>query len=471
MRITNSMISSKMLVDINRNMRNVNTLYGQISTQKKINFPSDNPILASRALKFRTSVAEAEQFKSNASQAVSWMGVTSGAFNTVTDITAQIRDLLTRGSSDELDWQGRLNISKEIELLTQQLGLEFNANYAGRYVFSGYRTDQPFSYDVDNDNSFNITQSFNIDDAEDIKTYQFNNTNTAVGGSDPYGVLTTDSVVIKLAYKDAENVTTNIAGRENFDVVSLYNTPGDPESGINPTAYEPGNYIKETGELVLDDASQAKDLVVTYEKTNFKKGELNPVVNFDCTDLKTGKVYTMDNQNIQYEFGIRNRFPINTLGKDAYTASMYADLTQFTDYMNRVTLPKEGDLRAYYSSAEGGSLTEPDLTAAVEQHITDERQKLNDGMHTRFSTLLGRLDRHLATVSTEETDSATRVNRIEFIIDRLDDDRINYKALLSDVEDTNMAEAGMLLANMDAVLQASLQIGANIMQISLVNFI
>jgi flagellin-like hook-associated protein FlgL len=45
---------------INRNMRSLDRIIRQIETGKRIQRPSDGPIIASRALMFRTSLHENE---------------------------------------------------------------------------------------------------------------------------------------------------------------------------------------------------------------------------------------------------------------------------------------------------------------------------------------------------------------------------------------------------------------------------
>ena len=484
MRVTNSMVSNRMLININRNSRTVNNLYTQISTGKRIIFPSDNPILASRALKFRTSASESEKFQSNVDQANSWMNVTQGAFTNVSDVTKRVRELLMSGSNGTLTWGDKKHIGTEIELLIDQLALEFNTSYAGRYVFSGYRTDEPFVFDADNTRTFEIVQHLKIEDTVNIKSFQQG------GLNEDFSMITKNAVVIKLPYENATNLeifdTTDPltppervpAATTPVPQVSLYMTQGDPTSGMNPEAYEPASYpvyIMETGELVLERASDARNLGIVYQKTDFKALEPNPIVNFISREIDTttapptpGAFTDMNSQDFQYEFGIRNRFTINSLGKDVYTASMYSDLKQFIQMIKGANLPSTADLEQYYRDK---GISDNDLSEYVERHLAEETQLLSDIFQDRFSVMLGRLDTHISNVVTQDTDLATRVNRLELIETRLTDDVINYTELLANTEDTNMAEAMMLLATAEAIYEAALKIGANIMQISLVNYV
>ena len=91
MRITNRMMTNNMLSNINKNKQNMSKLEEQYSTGKKIQKPSDDPIVTVRALKFRTNLAEIEQYyDKNIPDAMSWMDVTEGALNTINSIVKQI---------------------------------------------------------------------------------------------------------------------------------------------------------------------------------------------------------------------------------------------------------------------------------------------------------------------------------------------------------------------------------------------
>lgn len=80
MRITNQMITRNALNNINRNKNNLSRLDEQYSSGKKIQRPSQDPIVAVRALKLRTNLSELNQFlERNIPDARNWMEVTQSA--------------------------------------------------------------------------------------------------------------------------------------------------------------------------------------------------------------------------------------------------------------------------------------------------------------------------------------------------------------------------------------------------------
>ena len=62
MRITNNIILHNTTGNINGNKVNVNNLNNQMTSQKKIQRPSENPVIAVRSLRLRTTLSEIDQY-------------------------------------------------------------------------------------------------------------------------------------------------------------------------------------------------------------------------------------------------------------------------------------------------------------------------------------------------------------------------------------------------------------------------
>ena len=62
MRITNNMMLHNTSMNINGNKGNVLDLNSQMTSQKKIQRPSDNPVIAIRSLRLRTSLSKINQY-------------------------------------------------------------------------------------------------------------------------------------------------------------------------------------------------------------------------------------------------------------------------------------------------------------------------------------------------------------------------------------------------------------------------
>lgn len=153
MRVTNQMMSNRMLTNINRNLGLLDKYNTQGSTGKKIQTPSDDPIIASRALKFRTIVSENSQYSKNAVQSESWIDTTETVFVNINKIIIDMKGICEQGASDTYTSEDRQKLMTEYKSLMEQLEQELNTDYMGRNIFSGFRTDKKPIIKDDNGNN------------------------------------------------------------------------------------------------------------------------------------------------------------------------------------------------------------------------------------------------------------------------------------------------------------------------------
>lgn len=141
MRTTNNMLINNMMYYMKSNLDRMSKYQSQLATGKKIAMPSDDPIAAARALKFRTDVSEVKQFQSNAKDAYSWMDTTESTLGKIGDILHIINERAVYAANGTLTPDDREKIRQEVIQLRNQLVHLGNTSYAGRYIFSGYSTD------------------------------------------------------------------------------------------------------------------------------------------------------------------------------------------------------------------------------------------------------------------------------------------------------------------------------------------
>lgn len=142
MRITNNMLINNMVNYIGNNLTRMDKYQSQLATGKKIQVPSDDPVVAARALKLRTDVAEIGQYKKNVTDAQSWLDITEDTLSKAGDVMKRIRELTVQGANGTTTTQDTQKINAEVTQLRTQMIQLGNSTYAGRYLFSGYKTDQ-----------------------------------------------------------------------------------------------------------------------------------------------------------------------------------------------------------------------------------------------------------------------------------------------------------------------------------------
>lgn len=88
-----------------------------------------------------------------------------------------------------------------------------------------------------------------------------------------------------------------------------------------------------------------------------------------------------------------------------------------------------------------------------------------------ISKALTRIDMHFNNINAVRSEIGVKTNRLELTANRIEDDTINLKSLLSKNEDADMSEVIMNLKMQENVYKASLSGGARIIQPSLMDFL
>ncbi len=163
MRITNRIMQNNSLYNINNNKVSEDQLNTMMSTGKKITRPSDDPVIAIRALRLRSNVTQLSQYyEKNAKDAESWLQVTADALSTVTNVLTDCVKQATKGANMDLTLDDLSTIVTQMDALAKEYYSTGNMDYAGRYVFTGYRTDTPLSFDRTTTSAYtDINDEFN----------------------------------------------------------------------------------------------------------------------------------------------------------------------------------------------------------------------------------------------------------------------------------------------------------------------
>lgn len=141
-RVTHQLISRNFISDIQRNLRSLNELQRQISTGKKIQYPSDNPVDADRILDYRQTVEQTKQYSKNVDDLNSAGSNVDGVLDTVTSLLFRARDLALRGSNEAPEnQQNRDAIADELDQILHELVSQGNQKFDGKFLFAGNKTD------------------------------------------------------------------------------------------------------------------------------------------------------------------------------------------------------------------------------------------------------------------------------------------------------------------------------------------
>ncbi|MEW6049855.1 MAG: flagellar hook-associated protein FlgL [Candidatus Zixiibacteriota bacterium] len=140
LRVTNEMISGRVVFNLQRSIRRYLNLQTNMSTGRRINLPSDDPLGAVRDLNYRAELARIEQYQKNISQGQNWQATYESALNEAKDLVSTAKEIAIAMANGHYDDIARQSSANEVQLLFDQLIQLSGTELEGRQVFSGFRT-------------------------------------------------------------------------------------------------------------------------------------------------------------------------------------------------------------------------------------------------------------------------------------------------------------------------------------------
>lgn len=514
MRVTNNMMLRNTTSNINNNKYSVNSLNNQMSSQKKISRPSEDPVVAIRALRLRSNLSEINQYyEKNIPDAEAWLDVTETALKNMKTILSDIRTQCTYGASDQLKAEDRKTILTQLESLRKQIYSEGNSDYAGRTVFTGYRTNCKLTFMEDESNTeYNIQQKFSYEDigehryyggqvelktaeemsqkvtTSDTKQYTYDRIRLAYGNT---GTLTDADGNSIEAGGNPTITAVNADGTDRVINVKVYDTEEAWKADIKNSqpADNGAVYIKSTGELVLGDTVSEElkknkaTITVNYDKKGFNSGEVRPEYYFNCTDITDAKnkityeKYDANGneiyQDIDYIIAVNQTLTVNTNASDVFNADIGRDVDEMInavkaaiDANDKVDKIKDMMNQAAYSGVSAQENLQTWLEAAQK-----EADYANDNLQKLYDSYIGNFDEYLSDVNLAITTVGSKGDRLELTETRMSNQQLTVKTLKSNNEDRELSDIIIDYTAAYTAYQASLQAAGMLNQTTLLNYI
>jgi flagellar hook-associated protein 3 FlgL len=143
MRISDGILVSRNLADLQRASSAVAKASQQVSTGRTILRPSDDPQGTERALRLRNELAANDRYLATASASQGWAQAPDDALASINDILQTARETLVQGGNDAMSAKDRADLATKIDQLIAQAKSAGNATFDGQYIFAGQRTDTP----------------------------------------------------------------------------------------------------------------------------------------------------------------------------------------------------------------------------------------------------------------------------------------------------------------------------------------
>ena len=527
MRITTKVIQNNSLTNINTNKLLQDKLSQQMSTEKKVTRPSDDPIVAIRALRLRTNVNQVTQYyEKNVPDAESWLEVTESALSSMSEVVTDMIAQCTKGSNEDLTTADRETILTALKALRDEVYSTGNADYAGRYIFTGYRTDTPLTFEDECEEKYTITEQISnakIDSVTYVDTCQLLDINESdastfeaveqhveqkevhrirlsydnVDGWDANG---TPNISIQVwdrtELKDGKEVSVfkdlkDVVGGDPYKCVSVHDDPYK-NVGANDIVL-----VKETGELLLGDnvynTLMAKkdepktpydesEIRLVYNKTNWEGNDLRPEHYFACTSQVDGKnidynadylkgISDEDKQTIEYDVGLNQTIRVNTTADEVFTHDISRDVEDMVKAMED-TIAMEKQLEKFKKLLEENE--DPNMTEKLENQVAAMEKAftfLNEKTQKMFENGITKMQKHLDAVNFAVTENGTRGQKLELISNRLMSQKTNFETLRSENEDIDITEVAIKLSSAELTYSSALMATGKVLQNNLMNFI
>lgn len=532
MRITNAMMTTGMLNNIMSNKSDMNKKFDQFSTLQRIQKPSDDPVIAIRSLKYRENISETKQYlEKNTEDAKSWMELTESALVNMNSLLTDLYDKCAAGATDTYETIDRQSMEIQLMHFKEEIYNNLNADNAGRYLFSGYRTNTSVCYtEEDSSKLYNISEPL---------AFQHMYEKTYVAGGAKYDPLltaedykaqaptTARAYVIDLGYKDIEGYTglsfygangevknagdTIAIGAGGADVpITVMNSTDDGAfefTNAAGTAISGIHILKDTGQIVVsddlyEDLRQSNGLQLSYDKKNFEKGDVRPEMYYDCTSWEvdkngntkadTKKLHKKpQDQDIEYNVNFGQKLKVNVLACDtinsAYARSIDNILNAVNDaYDTQTKIENVKLLMSDSNKTEDEMKALESLQEQLDTELTLKKSILRETFATAQTTTkaaqngadVAEYDKDLSKVMVKKvgvniatTSIGSRMVRLELVQSRLTDMKTSYSELQNNNDGVDLEEAAINYNAANVTYTASLNAASRVVQNSLLDFL
>jgi len=140
MRVTNAQLMNLVSFNMQRTLSRYLDLQTEISTGRRINKPSDDPLGTLRDMDYREKLHKIEQHQLNVSTATNWQRNYDTLLSDAKNLVTNANELAISMSNDSYDASARAASAQEVSAIFARLVNLANTEEGSKSVFSGYRT-------------------------------------------------------------------------------------------------------------------------------------------------------------------------------------------------------------------------------------------------------------------------------------------------------------------------------------------
>lgn len=525
MRMTNKIMQTNSLYNINQTKVQEDKYNTQLTSQSKITRPSDDPVVAIRALRLRSNVTTADQYYSkNAPDADKWLTVTAESMNTITSVLTDLYKQVETGVNKDYTASDMRVLLTQIQQNTHEVFATGNQDYAGRYIFTGYRTDTALTFDKSQIDASRQVPEYKITEYIDpVQLDVFNYTDYSVFDTTASASTATELQItnadihrIRLSYKslsDDEMASLSYTTVNNsvspavstvHDVTPIIQVSSAEEAykimtEVANNTYTGSSfgaiYVPSSGELLFgkelydtmtEAVADGGTISTTYTKKDWLVDDLNPEHYFYCekkadvdktyvTPIKYNEEYKKNGSvdtEISYDVGYNQTIQVNTNASEVFNPSIKRDqddLENLVKHFEKIETLRESykeELAGYVEGTADYIRCKKQFDAADKAYTY-----IRDAVSKRFGDQISRYQQYMDETNVAITKNGTRRTRLDLITERLESQKATFKELQESNEGIDMTEVAIHLTAAETTYDAALMATSKIMQNSLINYI
>lgn len=406
MRISTNQLYNQNVRAIMDNQREMTKTQEALSTGKRINRPSDDPVGAAKVVRLTEELDKLTQYQRNNDLLKNNLELQETVLDGINNSVSRARTLVIQAGSGALAQTDRNAIGTELEQIRDEVIALMNSQDAnGDYIFAGYQSQTP---------------AFSLNEAGSDQSVIFN------GDSGENKVKLSDSVSVR-STTSGQDLFADVQGRRTFTL------------GASP------------GVTVSEATISQQSAFDAFSKANYD-------------------AVTPANNNYELEILASGQAQLTNTGTNTVVETVdYAPDTPFTLKGMSFTLDANaGDTVSFsLDTPTKTSLPETlhDLSRILMQSPPD--QNLTDAL----SDALTGLDNGLEKVALERSSIGGRLNIADSVYETNLDLELAAEGARSAIQDTDVIEASMKLAQQETALNAALATFPKVTNLSLFNYL
>ena len=434
MRVSTGMIFNSAVTAINRQSADLLRTQQQLATGRRILTPADDPVASAAALETSQFVDITDQHAKSQNSAYSSLALAETQLQSATELTNRLRTLLVSVDNPALNDTDRQAIAGQLRAgFDQMMDIANSRDASGLYLFSGYKGEsRPFSGSAD------TVVTYAGDDGQRLLQVSPSlQMPISASGNDVFNRIPSGNGIF---------ATAAAAGNRGTGVIDL-GSISDPVRWKNPAN---GGQLEVSFWIDPATSKTYYDLV--------DKGTQPP------TSMLSGTPSIMGGVGSTHTREFHSGASIDFSGLAAPYDNLGASVTIKGE-------PRSGDTFSVNSSTQQSVFkTLADMIKVLEQPLNNFPQgKIQ--LSNQVASTLNNLDQAMQTMLTTRSGAGARMAQVDDLRDVNSAMSVQYKQVLSDLQDVDVAKAISDLARDSTQLQAAQQSFAKVSGLSLFNYI